>query len=320
VRALLGFRVFLRLVMTVCAISFGTNLTAACAEKQMFERVQELAKPAFLQGGFVANNGRRDLRSALGHFEPSTLQNELARHNLSAHASLLNEVVAGLLVIGHTGQGGSTSLTWFDVHKVELILAELCKSENGVDGLNEKSLPQRLLKKLSGTLNNWLGESVAQEGQSFSLLLFFFIFASLLTCLIVGVFKIYAVLFSFIANRKTCKIPAVVDIQGLEFHGHLSILGMRGSRFIPADAKCSGDLMATLKQQTKLPAVHIKIRGFSFEVKLHFATSSSLVTLFVDHLDRNTLSRLFRYSLTPIQFHPKTIIKSNMRTINPNFV
>jgi hypothetical protein len=125
---------------------------------------------------------------------------------------------------------------------------------------------------------------------------------SFLGALLCGlILLIYAVNFlvrliaGYVQHRRACRIAAVLETEGHEFAGFLSIIGLNGCRFQPMNKTVEGRLLKLLQGRTFYD-YDIKIAGKTYPVFVDGFHGFFSALYFYDHISREELSQILTLS------------------------
>ena len=300
---------------------FGSAALALCEEKRVFDQLRAQTNAFFTTGtplNAAQNNG---LARGLSQLNLLTIFPILAANNQTMHAPFLNKVLSEFAVLQRSGRRDVQVLNVRNIEKTAQIFEELCANSQVINqatiGVNERLILERFDFNFTNPFRGWTGADVRSF---FNLSLVFFVLLGLIS-LIVFFWKAYVLAFPFLENRRHCKIPANLIVEGTEVVGHVTTLGPFGARFIPMQ---NDEYAGSINAQSEMCIAQFASGSQVFAVSLQSVMSELSVIAFHDKLDRNTLNDLYETSEVPTRFASNSVVpsrsssQSSKRRIKPS--
>ncbi len=305
-------------VLFVAAI-IGGFAEASCNEKRAFDQVGLQTKQFLSDGAPLSQAQKHALGSALAQLSTNNVKALLTQNDLTIYGPFVTELLGDLSRLQRGELRNASDLTPQSMRLAAQVFDEVCQSETASAARAEEVTQSRQLGLITFSFESAFRLGNSPDVRSYiNLSLVFFLLLGLIS-MIVFAWKVYAIAYTMLTNRRSCKIPAVLSISDSEISGVISVLGLRAARFLP-DSNADGRwLIAHLKQQGVLPRIGIDVKGNTFGVRLHVVQEGFCIAHFMPRLDRDTLDYLFEHSIEPPRYASKRRLKSNMHEINPKF-
>lgn len=305
-------------VLASLAFVQATIVQAQCLERAAF--AQASAQLQGVSAGQALTSAQRArLGSALQRLNAGEIAAQLSAHRMSIYAGFLAETLSDLALVQRTGSLQGSGLDALDVAWAAQIFDELCIAQRENIAAEHVGQAKHFLGLITFTFTDAFELGNAPDIRSYiNLSLVFFLLLGLIS-LIVFIWKAYVITVTLLASRKTCKIEAMLRVDGLEIAGHVSLLSTQDVRFIVATQSAEDALLAYLREQETLPKFVLSIRNVNCAAKLHVVSEGHCIALFERALDRGVVQRLFSYSSVPTRLVSKAAVPSNLGAINPKF-
>ncbi len=298
------------LVALVLMLS-GTMAWAVCEEKRAFDQVRSNTQQLLTTGLPLSAAQNAGLARGLSQLNVLTIFPKLMASNQTIHAPFLKQMIAEYAAMLSTAGFNRSVLSESNIEKAVQIFEELCTGVQDGQYASESASRRLIFERFDFNFSNpFKGGSGADVRSYFNLSLVFFSLLGLVS-LIVICWKTYVLAVPFIENRKHCKIPAKLRLEGGDLLGHVTILGPQGARFVSLEASEFDGLSGLVNTQGM---IQIALGGRTYRASFDSIMSEFCVVKFNSPLERRALTDLYARSEIVTRFASGSVILSKPKT------